>query len=86
MSCPQTTSQAHAPHYIQSPCSADPSPLTFLFTATNFLVSVLYKARVEAFSRDPVTMPNRGRRNSQKSSRTYQNLAAKPLNTEQTNY
>ena len=49
-------------------------------------VSVLYEAPVEAFSRDPVTMPNRGRRTARKSSRTRQGLAANPLNTEQTNY
>jgi len=58
----------------------------FSFTATNFLVGVLYAALVETFSHDPVTMPNHGRRNFRKLSRTHQGLAANPLNTEQTNY
>ena len=38
------------------------------------------------FSHGPVAMPNHGRHNSQKFSQTCQDLAANPLNTEQTNY
>ena len=83
---PLTSSQAHAPHCIQSSCLCQSFATDFSFAATNFLVSVLYEAPVETFSHDPVTMPNRGRRNSQKFSRTHQGLAANPLNTEQTNY
>lgn len=73
---PLTSSQAHSPRCILSSVCAEPSPLIFL----------IWSAPVQAFSPDSVTMPNRGRRNSRKVSRTRQSLAANPLNNEQTNY
>ena len=81
---PLTSNQAHPPRCIQSLCLCRSFATKFSVLATKFRRTV--RSSVRSISHDSVTMPNRGRRNPRKLSRTRQGPAANALNNEQTNY